>query len=394
MDRRIKLCVVSPMYHPSLGGLGRQAQLLTERLFHDGLKVFVIARRMKGVPQAVFNPGIKVYRAWSIKPYLHNFEEVKLVNVLISLTFSMSCAILLFWKRKDYDIVHFHGASLPLFLNLLILKILGKKVIAKVAAARIGTEAGALRGRYFGLSRLILIFLKKVDAFIATTAEIEDGLRHDGFDGKKIKRIPNFIDFNIFSPVPESKKTLMKNNMRFENIRVVTFSGRFVRRKGIKILLEAWKTVMDKFTDAQLILLGDGPLLPKMKRTTEDLGMNSLVNFRGHVHSVTDFLHITDIFVLPSLQEGMPNSLLEAMACGLPVIASRIGGVVDVIEDGKNGILFEPGDVSGLAYAMIRLLNDNELRKTLGVEARKRIEEGFSIDRISGEYIGLYREII
>jgi len=91
--------------------------------------------------------------------------------------------------------------------------------------------------------------------------------------------------------------------------------------------------------------------------------------------------------------EGMPNSLLEAMSCGLPVIASKIGGVVDIVEDGKSGILFEPGDVAGLSSAMIRLLKDAELRQRLGAEARKRIVEGFSIDKIADEYINLYKTL-
>ena len=152
----IRVCVVSPLYHPSLGGLGRQAQLLTERLAAEGLNIFVIARRMKGMPQATYSPAVKVYRAWSIKPYLHNFEEVRLINILVSLTFSLSCALLLFQKRREYDVVHFHGASLTLFFNLPILKIFGKKVIAKVAAAKVGTEAGSLKGHYFGIGNLII----------------------------------------------------------------------------------------------------------------------------------------------------------------------------------------------------------------------------------------------
>ncbi len=390
----LRVCVVSPLYHPSLGGIGRQAQLLTERLSEEGVEVFVIARRMKGMRRAVFNPKVRVYRAWSIKPYLYTYEKVKLINILISLTFSVSCAILLLWKRKDYDIVHFHGASLPLFINLPILKLLRKRVIAKVAAAKVGTEAGSLRVRYFCLGSLIIRCLKMVDAFIATTAEIEEGLHNDGFSEAKVNRIPNFIDFTLFFPTPEGTKGEIKVKMGYENTDIVTFSGRFVQRKGINFLLESWKNVVNKFPNAKLILLGDGHLLSNMKKMAAGLGIDSSVDFRGHVNSVTDFLHITDIFVLPSLQEGMPNSLLEAMACGLPVIASKIGGVVDVVEDGKSGILFEAGDVSGLASAMIRLLKDTELRQRLGAEARKRIVDNFSIDGIADEYIKLYREFI
>jgi len=113
-----RVCVVSPLYHPSLGGLGRQAQLLTERLSAEGVDIFVIARRMTDMPPARFSPGVRVYRAWSVKPHTHTYENVNPLNILISLTFSLSCMFLLFRKRKEYDIVHFHGTSLPLFISL------------------------------------------------------------------------------------------------------------------------------------------------------------------------------------------------------------------------------------------------------------------------------------
>lgn len=386
----MRLCIVSALYHPSLGGLGRQAQLLTERLSEEGVDLFVIARRMKGMPPAVFNTKVKVYRAWSIKPYLHNFEEVRPVNILISLTFSMSCALLLFWKRKEYDIVHFHGASLPLFFTLPMLKVFRKRVVAKVAAAKIGTEAGSLRGRYGGVGNLIIRLLHGVDLFIATTSEIEAGLREDGFPRTKIRRISNFVDFHLFAPAPAHIKGQTKRRMGLENGPVVTFSGRFVLRKGIHLLLEAWKGVANDFPDARLLLLGDGPLLAEMRELATRLGIASSVDFLGHVPQVTEFLQATDLFVLPSLQEGMPNSLLEAMACGLPAVATRIGGVVDIIQDGENGILVDPGDVNGLAEGMRKLLKDEGLAGSIASRAFQTIQDFYSLDSIASKYVEIY----
>jgi glycosyltransferase involved in cell wall biosynthesis len=118
------------------------------------------------------------------------------------------------------------------------------------------------------------------------------------------------------------------------------------------------------------------------------------VHFIGQVANVDEFYQLSDIFVLPSYAEGMPNALLEAMACGLPVIASRIGGVVDVVEEGKTGILFESGNVAELSSALKRLLEDGALRRKLGAEARKTIIEKFSIDKVVYEYIGLYKKLL
>lgn len=389
-----KVCVISPLYHPSLGGLGRQAQLLTERLAEKGVRLFVIARRMKGMPQAVFSHDVKVYRAWSIKPYLHNFEEVTLVNILVSLTFSISCGFLLFRKRKDYDIVHFHGASLPFFINLPLLKIMKKKVVAKIASARLGIEPGSLKGRYYGLGNLIIKLLRKADVFIATTGEIEEGLLQENFPKPKINRIPNFVDFRLFSPASLDIKNKIKTKLEFGNAAVVTFSGgQFIPCKGLNFLIEAWRDVINVFSDARLLLLGNGPTMEDMKKLAMTLGIADSVEFCGRVSQITDYLHATDVFVLPSLQEGMPNSLLEAMACGLPVVATRIGGVVDIVKDGENGILVEAGDSKSLARGIIRLLNDREFAGHIASNAFQTIKNFYSLDSIAPKYVELYRRL-
>src|SRR3989344_1794594 len=389
-----RICVVSPLYHPSLGGVGKQAQLLTERLAEEGVNIFVIARRMKGIPPAVFSNKVKVYRAWSIKPYLHNFEEVTLINILLSLTFSLNCALLLFQKRREYDIVHFHGASLPLFINLPLLKLLKKKVVAKVASAKIGTEAGSLKGHYFGIGNIIIKLLQMVDAFIATTAEIKDGLEKDGFTVAKINRIPNFVDFSLFMPSSAGLKGKKRAELGLGSSQLVTFSGRFIQRKGIDFLLQAWKNVVKVSPKSKLLLLGDGPMLQEMRNSASQLEIKDSVYFLGHTQQILDFLQASDIFVLPSLQEGMPNSLLEAMACGLPVIATRIGGVMDIVKDGENGILIEPADPQGLADGILRLLNDSEFARKIACNAFQTIKNSYSIDSIAARYIELYRQLL
>jgi glycosyltransferase involved in cell wall biosynthesis len=389
-----RVCVVSPLYHPSLGGLGRQAQLLSERLAREGAVAFVIARRMKGMPAADFCPALKVYRAWSVKPDLHNFETVRPVNVLVSLTFSISCALLLWRKRRDYDLVHFHGASLPLIVNLPLLKILGKKVVAKVASAKLGIEAGSLRGRYLGMGTLPALLMRRVDAFVATTAEIEEGLRDDGVAPDRIRRISNFIDPDAFFPPGEGERPHLKRVAGFGALRTVLFSGRFIERKGIDFLLRAWKNLEDDFPDARLVLLGEGPLLPEMKRLASELGIEGSVEFRGHVPVVRDLLRAADIFVLPSLQEGMPNSLLEAMACGLPPVGTRIGGVEDIVTDGENGVLVEAGDAAGLAAGLRRLLADDDLTRHMAARARQTIRDFYTLDSTAPRYLELYRGLV
>jgi len=366
--------------------------LLTERLAGRGVPLFVIARNMQGMPPAEFPPSVPVHRAWSLWPAVHHYERISIRNILISLSFSLSCALLLVKQRRDYDIAHFHGASLPLFLCFPLLKLMGKRTIAKVAAANIGTEAGSLRGRYFGLGTLLSRMLRGVDLFIATSAEIEEGLRRDGIG--RIARITNFADIDRFKPRAPGERDALRRTLGLGPGPIVIFSGRFDQRKGIEHLLEAWKTVARSIPSAHLLLLGDGPLFPEMNAKAKALGIGGSVLMRGRVENVAEHLRASDVFVLPSLQEGMPNALLEAMACGLPPVATRIGGVVDIITDGKNGLLVAPGDAQGLAEGIVLLLKDTVLAQDIARAAGRTITTSYSLDRIAERYVKLYRELM
>jgi len=395
-SRKIKLCVVSPLYHPSLGGLGRQAKLLTERLAEDNdIELFVIARRMKGMPPAEFSPRVRVIRAWSFYPRMHIIEDrISIKNLLTSLSFCISCGWFLWKNRKQYDIVHFHGAGLPLIINLPLLKLLRKKVIAKVAASNLGTEAGSLKGRYFGIGSLLAECMKKVDVFVAISEEIKRGLIRDGIEETKIKQIPNFVDIENYRRPSPFEKTELKKKLGLKDDVVVLFSGRFVPRKGVNYLLEAWVRVQREIPSVKLVLLGDGPTFKEMQSYAERLGIKGSVLFKGHVSNVKEFLQSADLFVLPSLQEGMPNALLEAMACALPTVATRIGGVEDIIEDGYNGILVKPADPESLASGLKKLIENKSLRKSIADNAYKTIIEKYSLESVVPRYIRLYKELL
>ena len=389
-NKVLRVCVVSPLYNPFRGGLGRQAVALTEKLESSGVNVFVIARKMTGLPEYAFNRRIPIYRVWALKSHIHHIEKINVINIMISLSFCLSAAITLFRNRKSYEIVHFHGASLPLMTNILLLKLCRKKILAKVAAAKLGAEAGSLQGKYSLLGDILIWMLKKVDCFIATSKEIEDGLLQEGYEQRKIVRIPNFIDQHIFHPPDDQTRDRIRKQLGFTYKRIVTFSGRLVERKGPDILLDAWKTLTQEYENILLIILGGGPLESNLKEQCRVLGIEKDVTFYGFVNNVYDYLAAADIFVFPSFQEGLPNAVLEAMACGLPVISSRIGGVIDMIRNGENGLLFEPGNTHQLAGALKRLLSDPEYASTLGNNALKTVRENYDLNVIADKYIELY----
>lgn len=389
-----RVCVVSALYHPDLGGLGRQAQLLSERLRKDGVELFVIARKMKVNGRAVFSPSVEVAHVPSLFPKHHILEEISLKNILISVIFSLGCLGVLIRRRRSYDLVHFHGASIPLFVTLPCLKWMGKKVVAKVAAAHLGTEAGSLSGRYWGIGNLLARLVRRVDAFVAISEEIREGLLRDDVPAERVHSIPNFIEPAIFHPPGPGEKEQLKEGFGYAAKTLVLGTGRLVPRKGIEHLLEAWKDVSTVFPEAQLLLLGDGPLRKSLEAMAARLGIGGTARFVGRVDNVPEFLRAADLFVLPSLQEGMPNALLEAMACGLPAVASRIGGVVDVANNREEAILVPPGDPASLAGGIATVLSDPDLRERLSRGAVRRIDSSFSLESRVQMYLSLYSRVL
>jgi glycosyltransferase involved in cell wall biosynthesis len=388
-----RVCVVSALYHPDLGGLGRQAQLLSERLRKEGVELFVIARKMEVRGRATFSPSVEVVRVPSPFPKHHILEEISFKNILVSVVFSLGCLAVLIRRRGSYDIVHFHGASVPLFVALPFLKWMGKKVVAKVAAANLGTEAGSLSGRYGGVGNLLASLMRRVDAFVAISEEIREGLIRDGIAQEKIHDITNFIDLDVFRPPTSEEKIRLKNRFGYSNKMILLFAGRLVPRKGLPYLLETWKEVSPDFPDARLLILGDGPLSGDLFEMALGLNISDTVHFGGRVGNVPEYLRAADVFVLPSLQEGMANALLEAMASGLPAIASRIGGVVDVVEDGKNALLVDPADRIAFSEILRKMLTDAEMRIRLSKNALETIRSSYGLEARVSSYIELYEQI-
>ncbi|MBI5075473.1 MAG: glycosyltransferase family 4 protein [Nitrospirae bacterium] len=388
--------MVSPLYHPALGGVGRQAVFLSEYLHSVGVKTMVICRRISSMPPWKPVAGIEIIRIKALNNTKHDLEAKSVVNLLISLSFSVNLLRSLIRERNSYDIVHFHGASLPLIINTVPLKLMGKKIVAKVAGAKMNIEAGSFKWKYFGIGNVFIRILKKVDMFIAITDEIRSDLLKDGFDSKKIFKTTNFILPAVFYPVSDinEKKRIQDLLALQPGRKVITFSGRLVQRKRVDLLLQAIARIINCRQDIQVLILGQGELMESLKQLSDNLGLSEYVRFQGFVRNILDYLHATDIFLFTSDIEGMPNSLLEAMACRLPVIATRIGGTVDVLEDNENGIIVPSGDDDELAKAILRLLEDDACCARLADSAIHTIRERFSIDSVASRYVALYRRMI
>ena len=193
-----------------------------------------------------------------------------------------------------------------------------------------------------------------------------------GVDPSRIAVIPNAVDADLFSPRPEERTPEP----------TILYIGRLVRDKAPFNLLEAFRVVSEKVLSARFLIIGNGHLEKSLKSRMAALSLDSKIQMMPGTRDIVPFLRKSWIFALASDREASPNGILEAMACGLPVVATRVGGIPELFEDGASGVLVEPGNPLQLAEAIVELIENKEKRETLGIAARKRVTTANNIPRM------------
>jgi glycosyltransferase involved in cell wall biosynthesis len=210
---------------------------------------------------------------------------------------------------------------------------------------------------------------------------------------EKIRVIDNGISLERFKKLGETENR--KNQLGFEEkIRMIGTIGNLGTEKGHIYLLEAAKQILDVVKDLKFVIIGNGQLRKQLEEKSEELGIKEHVIFMGQRKDIPELLMAMDIFVLPSIKEGLPIALLEAMAAKRPVIATRVGAIPKVIENKDVGVLVEPKDITGLRDAVVNLINDPERRSLLAREGFRKVCSDFSSDEMGKQYLKLYKEII
>ena len=228
------------------------------------------------------------------------------------------------------------------------------------------------------------------DRMTAVAGAVRDHVHAtEGCPLEKIVVIPN----GIGAPVPArvDRADVLRVGAGDQVIGTIT---RLVWKRGHEALLEAAAIVTRTEPSAKLLVVGDGPLRPALEEQAQRLGLNGAVRFLGAVPEAARLLPQFDVFVLSSLWEGMSNGLLEAMAAGRPVVATRVGGNPEVVVDGESGLLVPPKDPQALADAVLRLLRDRELAHRLGEAARRRIESQFTLEQMVSRMEDLYQDLL
>ena len=369
-------------YFPPLptGGAERQAERLAEYMASQNVHSGVITRKVGSLPKRDCRNGIDIYRISQFGP-----GKVK------TLSFTILSIIKLLRLRDSYDIFHAHLAFSPAIAGVIAGKLLRKRVIVKFGNS--DTFGDIQRSKKTWRGRLRLFILRHwADMCIALDPAMHNEILAAGFADERVLLMDNGIDSKKFTQCFD--KNSAKQALGFNGKTVLLYTGRFTPQKALPNLLQALRDVVIERPDICLILLGHGEEVQMLTNLVSKLELQQHVMFIEPVSDVKPYLDAADIFVLPSLAEGISNSLLEAMSCGLACIATNVGGSPEVLEKGECGLLVPTGQIAELRNAIIYLATNADVRKSLGVKARQRILARYDFQVVGRQYHSLYKRLL
>jgi N-acetyl-alpha-D-glucosaminyl L-malate synthase BshA len=369
--------------YASLGGSGVVATELALALALRGHEVRLISsdepfRWPAGVP------GLSLERVET--PIYPLFREPQYLLALTN-------AIVRISREHRLDIVHAHYAvphATAAYLAGQILHSEGGAAVPRMLTTLHGTDI-TLIGSEPSYTRVVAFSIEQSHGVTAVSRSLRDDTVAALNVSREIRVIPNFLDCASYRrhDVPELRARLNAGGID----RVVVHASNFRPVKRISAVIDIFRLVRERIA-ARLVLIGDGPDRPAAERQVAKYGLQDVVEFAGEQHDLVPWLSAADVFLLPSAQESFGLAALEAMACEVAVVASRVGGLPETIEDGRTGFLCDLGDIAGMAARAIALLGDDDMRATIGRAAADDVRTRFCADVIVPQYEQCYRDLL
>lgn len=370
--------------YASVGGSGIVATELGKALASRGHSVHFISTetpfRLGG-----FQAGLTFHRV--LTPSYPLFREpqylLSLANTIVEVA-----------RNFSLDVVHAHYAvphATAAYLARQVLASTGTGAAPKVVTTLHGTDI-TLVGNDPSYSEIVAFSIEQSDHVTAVSNSLRASTATELGVRRAIEVIPNFLDCGVHRRI-DAPGLRTRFTGGGEQVRIVTHVSNFRPVKRVDAVIAVFERIHRR-VPSRLLLVGDGPDLPAALRLAREAGLAEHVHTVGAQEDVLPLLSVSDVFLLPSAQESFGLAALEAMACGVPVVASAVGGLPEVIEDGVTGYLCPPDALDDMAERAVALLSDDERRRAMGQEAARQVRERFCEDRIVPQYEACYRRLV
>lgn len=383
-----RVVLITRRFWPLVGGAESAAARLATELRRQGAHPQILtARWERGWPREIEHAGVPVMRLpqpslrfWGTMCYMRAIKQFLRDRI------------------HEIDIVYVSMLKHDAFAALVALR---NMRIPVILSARGSGDTGDFHWqRTANFGRIIRRRCLQADAFVACSRVIHDEFLRSGYPADRLIYIPNGVVVPPQRTPPRrlaARRSLsdIEPGLHLEpTAKLVVYTGRLHVGKGLFDLLDAWPQILAAHPAARLWMVGEGPLRHELMTAVHSRALNKSVFLPGAFDSVDEVLDAADVLVLPSYEEGMSNSLLEGMAAGLPVVATRIPGNLPLIEHERHGLLVAARDPQALATAICRVLSHSELAQRMGQFARDRVVNEFSIQQTARQHLDLFAKLI
>lgn len=394
-----RVVIATETFHPEVGGGETQARTVANALLARGYAVTLVTRRSRVSLAAHERDG-----------------RLEIVRVGPSDRGR--------WKKWGLTLTAFpallraaRGADAVLVSGFRILGMpaIGATRIRGTPCLLKGDSRGELSGEFFraGLARwrltpqsLVVRFfvrlrnacLRRAEGFVALSSEMAAEFVEQGVPAERVHQIPNGVDVEHFRPATAAERAQLRRKLALTDGFVAVYTGRLVTYKGLPALLRAWRSLQQNGLAATLVLVGEGgadihACERELREFVRDSNLATSVRFAGPVPDVADYLRAADCFVFPTMDEAFGLSLVEAMACGLPVVSTDVGGIRDFLVDGFNGLVVPPDDEAALCSAISRVVAGGAGIEAMSRAARETALSRFARDRVADQLVHLFESL-
>ena len=364
------ILMIIPSFLPLIGGAEKQLLNLSMNLVRSNVSIEVVTRAL---------PGTKA------EEHIHGFTIRRLKNYFPNIGFLISLFIFILKNKSSYDLFHIHTLNSPAILGSFLGQLLNIPVLLKVTRSGHGAQLESIENSF--LKKLLFHKIKKYSNFVAITRDVHNELSLFGVEKNKIFNIPNGVDV-------EEKLFRDPNTHLNNNIVKIAYVGRLIKRKRVDWLIKALSEISDR-NKFELIIIGDGPEKSALKSLAASLLAKEQFQFTGSIEHADAIRKLNDceIFVLPSDSEGMSNALLEAMASGVPFVATDTGYYRAFSVQGRAGTVVGLYDVDAVVEEVQGLLTDGPRLAQMSSVAFQSVQGAHSVEREVARIQRVYEDL-